>query len=88
MKIIIGLYKKADTDEMTYSISPYSENSAEILEFYKFTGKLVGKALFESIPINAHLDHCFLKQIISSPITLDDILNFDKQVRIIVMNHY
>jgi len=75
-----GLFKKADTDEMTYSISPYSENNQKTMEMYKFCGKIFGKAIFESIPVYAPLDRCLLKHIISKPITLEDIKHFDKPI--------
>jgi len=76
----LGLFKKADTDEMTYSISPYSDSSFKTLEMYKFVGKLFGKAVLESIPVQPLLDRCLLKQIISKPFAIDDLLFFDKPI--------
>jgi E3 ubiquitin-protein ligase HUWE1 len=76
----LGLFKKADTDEMSYSISPYSDQMIKTLDMYKFCGKIFGKAIFESIPVHAHLDKCLLKHILSKPITLEDVKYFDKPI--------
>ena len=55
------------------------EFSSELLILY---GVILGKAIFEKIPINSYLDRTLLRQLLSvnNPITLPDVFGYDKEV--------
>lgn len=73
-----GLFVKADTDEVIYSINPRAPNSKENLDCYKLLGRIFGKAIFEQMTIPVQLDRLLLKQIISEEFTLEDLTTVDK----------
>lgn len=55
------------------------EFSAELLILY---GTILGKAIFEKIPVNSYLDRTLLRQLCSktAEIQLYDIFGYDKEV--------
>lgn len=55
----IGLFTKANTDEFSYVVSPTSYEISEYQMLFRFFGKLMGKALFDRIPVNL----CLNKQV-------------------------
>ena len=71
----------ADTEDITYRINSDADCSCDhILNCYKLFGKIIGKAIFERIPLNSYLDRSIIKHILGKPIELDDIYYYDKQV--------
>ncbi len=51
----------ADTDEVTYKLNPYTEEDEKVEGLLRLAGKVLGKAIFERIPINAHIDIGLIK---------------------------
>lgn len=49
-------------------------------QFLYLLGIVIGKAIFERIPINSFLDRTILRQLIGGTIKIEDIYGFDKQV--------
>lgn len=47
---------------------------------YNLAGKIVGKAIFERIPINIYLDRTFIRNILQQKILFQDLEYFDQQV--------
>jgi len=57
-------------------------NSHNILEFYEFIGKIMGKALFDKITIKGNFNIILIKLIMDEPILLEDFEYFDSSVKI------
>jgi len=76
------LWTMTKTREKTYMINEYSGNlHKDHLEYYYFCGQIIAKAIFEAIPIKAHLNKVLLKQILGIPIKIpDDIRYLDEEV--------
>lgn len=47
-------------------------------------GVILGKAIFEKIPINSYLDRTLLRQLLSTEgeITLSDVFGYDREVNL------
>ncbi len=76
----IGLFIKADTDEVIYSINPRAPNSKENLDYLKLLGRIFGKAIFEQMTIPVQLDRLLLKQLIGAEFTLEDLTTYYRPV--------
>ncbi len=76
----LGLFVKAETQEMIYKINPKIEDTKENLDLYKLLGKVIGKALFEKMTIPVQLDRLLLKQIVNENLELEDLANVDRSV--------
>jgi len=59
-----GLFILAETEEVTYRINPSADFDDHIFECFRLFGKIIGKAIFERIPLNAFLDRTLLKYIL------------------------
>jgi hypothetical protein len=70
-----GLFVISQADAVSYSINP--EWSPAKLQLYNFTGMVLGKALFESIPIPCHLNRTLFKHLVGASISLEDIRFLD-----------
>ena len=51
----------AETDDVTYRINPDIDIDEHILNCYRLFGKILGKAIFEKIPLNIYLDRTLIK---------------------------
>ena len=71
-----NVFRLAITGEQRYKIT---QNSLDP-EFYILSGKIIGKALLENIPINCPLSFVVLKYILDIEITHDDIKYIDSDV--------
>lgn len=47
---------------------------------FNLVGKILGKCLFERIPLNIYLDYTLLKHILGQKTELEDLKHFDSQV--------
>eukprot|EP01017_Pseudomicrothorax_dubius_P041262 TRINITY_DN6577_c0_g2_i2.p1 TRINITY_DN6577_c0_g2~~TRINITY_DN6577_c0_g2_i2.p1 ORF type:complete len:411 (+),score=58.94 TRINITY_DN6577_c0_g2_i2:61-1293(+) len=75
-----GIFRKSDADEITYSFKPFVSDEEFEMDKVRHAAKVIGKAIFERIPINAYLDKTIIKHILGHIITLDDIDSIDKPV--------
>jgi len=67
--------------EGAYSINPASGTANELhLEYFHFTGRLIGKALMEHQSLPIHLSLLLLKHILGQPISLSDMEFIDPQL--------
>ena len=48
------------------------------LEIMNFTGKIIGKAVFEGIPISAKFSRLFMKEMTDQDLVLEDLKDFDE----------
>jgi E3 ubiquitin ligase SMURF1/2/E3 ubiquitin-protein ligase NEDD4 len=71
-----NVFRLAHTGEQRYKIT---QNSLDP-DFYILSGKIIGKALLENIPINCPLSFLVLKYILDIDITHDDIKYIDSDV--------
>lgn len=76
----IDLFKRSEGQEFSFKINPKSKSNPEILILYNLVGKIIGKSLFERIPLNIYLDISLIKNILNQPILFEDIRKFDSQV--------
>jgi E3 ubiquitin-protein ligase HUWE1 len=70
----------ADTNEVIYRINPNAEKDEHILDCFGLLGKIMGKAVFEKIPLNCYFDRSIIKYLLGQPLDLEDIFYFDKSV--------
>ena len=74
----LGLFQMTRTDNVSYflPIKKYYEN----LDLYILTGKALGKAIFERIPINCPLSRVLLKSLLGEKLELDDLFYVDTEL--------
>ena len=76
-----GLFVRCDTPQIAYNLSPYSSNIPEWEAKFVMLGKIIGKALFERIPLNLCFARTIYKAILEENIDLGDIAFLDRSVR-------
>lgn len=67
----LGLFELTKTEEVAYTFCIKQEESLE--ELYYFTGKILGKALFENIPINCPLSKVIFKHLTNNSLNFEDL---------------
>lgn len=80
-----GMFQLCKTDEIMYKLK-WDEDideqfSSQLLILF---GVILGKAIFEKIPINSYLDRTLLRQLLSTDgeITLSDVFGYDREVNL------
>lgn len=71
-----GLFEIKQNDNEQFYIP--SKNAP--IDMMAFTGQILGKALFEGIPISAKISSLFLKQLTEESPTLEDLQDYDPEV--------
>lgn len=68
-------------EDLTYFPNPRSK-SMQSLQFYKFAGLVLGKAMFDKIPVNIKLHRVLLKRLVgrSQSLKIADLRDFDEQI--------
>lgn len=59
-----GMFQRADTDDVCYKINADADVCEHIIDCFKLLGTVVGKCIFERIPINVYFDRSILKHIL------------------------
>ena len=67
-----ALFKSSSTGN-TYQPDSKSYINPEHLSFFKFIGRVMGKALHDGFMLDAYFTPAFYKHILSEPITYEDI---------------
>jgi hypothetical protein len=76
-----GLFEYSGVDNVCYQINPNSGIANEVhLQYFRFLGRLMGKALFDGQTLSAHLAQPLYKHLLSWPLTEKDIEFVDAQV--------
>lgn len=76
-----GFFLKADTAELSYIINRFSEQyNKDHLDNFFFIGQVIGKALFERVPISAFLNQTIFKYLLDLKIEYKDLEYYDFQV--------
>lgn len=77
---IVGLFTSAPSEEVSYVIDPTSGTATETLEFFRFTGRVFGKALIDGYNMSARLSLPMLKHLLRIAVTVDDLKTFDPEM--------
>eukprot|EP00658_Telonema_sp_P-2_P059529 TRINITY_DN4852_c0_g1_i3.p1 TRINITY_DN4852_c0_g1~~TRINITY_DN4852_c0_g1_i3.p1 ORF type:complete len:432 (-),score=94.32 TRINITY_DN4852_c0_g1_i3:147-1442(-) len=76
----VGLFVQANCPEIYYTIDARSGSVPETLEFYRFTGRVMGKAFIDGHNIAARFTPPLLKQLLRLPIVPEDLKEMDPQM--------
>jgi len=76
----LGLFKKCETDEVAFTIDSNSIKVDKWAEKFTLLGRVVGKALFERIPLNLCFAFTLYKVILEEFISYHDIRFLDTAV--------
>eukprot|EP01034_Spumella_vulgaris_P021941 gene21941-28021_t len=66
-------------DGVTYQPNPHSGANPEHLDYFKFIGRLVAKAVCDNQLLDVHFTRSFYKHILRVPISFSDLEAFDKE---------
>ena len=73
----LKLFIRSDTNEFSYIINPFLSHTAENLEYFKFIGMLIVKALLDNITVNICFNKLLYKMILQEEITFNDLVFID-----------
>eukprot|EP00658_Telonema_sp_P-2_P025927 TRINITY_DN20455_c0_g1_i4.p1 TRINITY_DN20455_c0_g1~~TRINITY_DN20455_c0_g1_i4.p1 ORF type:complete len:402 (+),score=132.79 TRINITY_DN20455_c0_g1_i4:172-1377(+) len=77
----IGLFKFTEAHNLAYQINEYSDYfQPQHLVWFKFTGRMMAKALLEGLPLKAHLAQTLYKHMLQIPVKLEDLAGIDLEV--------
>ena len=72
-----ALFVTDSNNSATFQPSPNSYVHPDHLAYFKFIGRVVGKALYDGQLLDAHFTRSFYKHILGTPITYEDIEAID-----------
>lgn len=75
-----GLFCYSDVDNLTYQINPHSGVNDNHLEYFRFAGQAMGKAIFEKQFILCPLARPLLKQLLRRKIDIEDLAFVDQEL--------
>lgn len=64
---------KATNDNVTFQPNPQSHYNPEHLSYFKFIGRIIGKALFDGHLFDAHFTRSFYKHMLGLPVNMNDL---------------
>lgn len=74
-----GIFAIADTDDIMYKLKWDDDLDEEFsCQLFELFGTILGKAIFEKIPIQSYLDRTILRQICGQTVKIEDIYGYDK----------
>jgi E3 ubiquitin-protein ligase HUWE1 len=59
-----GMFELAETEDATYKMNSDADPVEHVLDCFRLLGIVVGKAIFERIPINAFFDRSIIRHIL------------------------
>lgn len=74
----VGLFEKAETEEMTYKLSAKNDPEQKLLDLSRVFGQVLAKAIFEKVPVLLYIDRTLIRAILGQEVELSDIYTFDK----------
>ena len=82
-----GLFVTANTEQFSYKIADDSRTILGYAEFFTFFGRLLGKALFDRVPLNLCLNRAIYMAILGQTSLFDykDIKKFKHIISLIKM---
>ncbi|KAF2722346.1 hypothetical protein K431DRAFT_284040 [Polychaeton citri CBS 116435] len=72
-----ALFNPVASDRTTFHPNPLSDINEQHLMFYKFIGRIIGKALYEGRLLDCHFSRAVYKRILSRPVALKDMETLD-----------
>ncbi len=76
-----GLFQRANVPELSFVINEGSAMAQKNhLQYFRFAGQVIAKALFERTPVKAYLNWTLLKQMLGQQITEADLKYYDKEL--------
>jgi len=73
----MGLFVRTDTEKVAYTVSEEGQENSEI---YYFVGRVLGKAMFEGIPMNCPLSQVVCKHLLGQEVCLEDLKYHDSDL--------
>ena len=59
-----GMFELAETEDISYKINANADPCDHVLDCFKLLGIVVGKAIFERIPLNVFFDRTIIKHML------------------------
>lgn len=77
-----GLWSFSENNQMLMRINPASEVSCpeDHLIYFRFLGRVLGKALFEGYTVGGHMVQYLYKYILGWPLTFEDLESVDSEI--------
>ncbi|CDK24961.1 unnamed protein product [Kuraishia capsulata CBS 1993] len=72
-----ALFTPVASDTTTFHPNRTSYANPEHLSFFKFIGKIIGKALYDGFLLDCHFSRAVYKRILGRPLTLKDVESLD-----------
>ena len=72
-----ALFNPVASDRTTFHPNPLSAINPEHLTFFKFIGRIIGKALYESRVLDCHFSRAVYKRMLSKPVSIKDMETLD-----------
>lgn len=72
-----ALFNSVASDRTTFHPNPLSEINPEHLVFFKFVGRIIGKALYEGRHLDAHFSRAVYRRILGKSVSLKDMESLD-----------
>eukprot|EP00826_Nyctotherus_ovalis_P011245 TRINITY_DN12938_c0_g1_i4.p1 TRINITY_DN12938_c0_g1~~TRINITY_DN12938_c0_g1_i4.p1 ORF type:complete len:427 (+),score=115.72 TRINITY_DN12938_c0_g1_i4:811-2091(+) len=73
----LGLFRRANTKELSYVFDEGKGNARKYLEF---AGKVFAKAVFERVPVKCYLNRTILNQLLGNTLEIQDLKYFDEEL--------
>jgi hypothetical protein len=67
------LFDNATHDNITFQPNPYSHINSHHLDYFRFVGRIIGKAICDGQLLDAHFTRSFYKHILGVPISYHDL---------------
>lgn len=74
-----ALFEPCAADKQTYQPNKHSNINGDHLSFFKFIGRLIGKAIFDGRLLDAYFNRAFYKQILGRPVDIRDLESIDPE---------
>jgi E3 ubiquitin-protein ligase HUWE1 len=72
-----ALFNPVASDRTTFHPNPMSEVNPEHLTFFKFIGRVIGKALYENRVLDCHFSRAVYKRMLGKPVSIKDMETLD-----------
>lgn len=72
-----ALFNPVSSDRTTFHPNPLSEINEQHLTFFKFIGRIIGKALYEGRVLDCHFSRAVYKRILDKSVSLKDMETVD-----------
>lgn len=74
-----ALFNRVASDRTTFHPNPTSGVNPEHLTFFRFIGRIIGKALYEGRVLDCHFSRAVYRRMLGKPVTIKDIESIDPQ---------